>query len=263
MNSEKRISSNIIVLGIICLIILIFAILYNAYKPDDLISRSIKIKKDTLPSVMSTSSSTNLKDYILNANSSTTQEIKVLVVGDTVLDRDVRILINRKGFDSFFSGVRDLVKNADIAVANLEGPFTANTSITTNPKNTELKFTFDPNLAQSLSDLGFDILGLANNHTLNFGQEGLDATRRYIGEAGMVYYGDPNNKDEISVIYTQKNIKVGFIGFHEFSYINFDKVFNEINRLRPLVDVLIVTPHWGVEYEKNRLKNRLNGRIFL
>jgi poly-gamma-glutamate capsule biosynthesis protein CapA/YwtB (metallophosphatase superfamily) len=66
----------------------------------------------------------------------------------------------------------------------------------------------------------------------------------------MLYYGDPNNKDEISIVKVKNGIRVGIIGFHEFSYMNFDKVFVEIEKLRPEVDILIVTPHWGIEYDK-------------
>jgi gamma-polyglutamate biosynthesis protein CapA len=175
---------------------------------------------------------------------------EIVIVGDIMLDRNVRNIIKETGFDEFFKGVKDLISGADLSIGNLEGPFTTYPSVTTNLKNKELKFTFDPAHAPALAQLGFDILGLANNHTLNFGREGLEMTRRYIGSSGMIYYGDPLNKDEISTIVTKNNIAIGLIGFHEFSYINYDKVLNEIVRLRPLVDVLIVTPHWGEEYQK-------------
>lgn len=175
--------------------------------------------------------------------------VSVLIVGDIMLDRNVRNKIKELGLDAFFAGVRDLISDADIAVGNLEGPFTPHESITASLKNKALQFTFDPALVPELSALGFDIFGLANNHTLNFGVKGLQMTREYIRNVGMLYYGEPNNKEEISVVAEKNGIKVGLIGFHEFSYINFDKVMAEIERLRPEVDVLIVTPHWGPEYE--------------
>ena len=175
--------------------------------------------------------------------------LKILVVGDMMLDRNVRNLINQMGFEKFFSGVKNLVQDADIAVANLEGAFTPYPSFTSDLKTKVLQFTFDPALAPALADLGFDVLGLANNHSWNYGREGLEMTRRYIGSSGMFYYGDPNNSSELSTVITKNGITVGFVGFHEFHYINFDKVFLEIARLRPLVDVLIVSPHWGVEYD--------------
>jgi poly-gamma-glutamate synthesis protein (capsule biosynthesis protein) len=182
----------------------------------------------------------------LNSN----QEVSVVVVGDIMLDRNVRNKINESGFDVYVSGVKNLISDADIAVGNLEGPFTNNPSKTASLESKELVFTFDPALAPKLAEAGFDILGLANNHTLNFGQEGLDSTRSILRQAGIFYYGEPNNKDELSVVVEQKGIKVGFVGFHEFSYMNFDRVLAEIDRIRPEVDFLIVSPHWGIEYQK-------------
>lgn len=178
-----------------------------------------------------------------------TQEISIVIVGDIMLDRNVRNKINAMGFDTFFAGVKDLISDADIAVGNLEGPFTPYPSKTASLVSKELTFTFDPALAPKLADLGFDIFGLANNHTLNFGKEGLDMTREYLRKAGIWYYGEPNNKDELSVVIEKNGIKVGFVGFHEFSYINFDKVVSEIDKIRPEVDILIVSPHWGPEYK--------------
>lgn len=172
-----------------------------------------------------------------------------------MLDRNVRNKINTLGFEAFFAGVNDLIADADIAVGNLEGPFTPYESVTASLKNKALQFTFDPALVPEMSALGFDILGLANNHTLNFGVKGLNMTREYLKNAGILYYGDPDNRDEISVVTEKNAIKIGLIGFHEFSYINFAKVMAEIERLRPEVDVMIVTPHWGNEYQSEPSEN--------
>jgi len=184
------------------------------------------------------------------ASDTSPSNVKILFTGDMMLDRNVRNIIDRKGFEYFFGGVKELISSADIAVTNLEGAFTTNTSITASLISKELLFTFDPKLAPKLYDLGFDILGLANNHSYNFGKAGLESTRRYTGGAGMMYYGDPFNKDEISTVITKNGIRIGLVGFHEFYYSNFDNVLTEITRLRKDVDVLIVTPHWGVEYQK-------------
>lgn len=229
--SGEKVNSKIYFLGIICVIILVSSFVYSYKKP-----KKILLNNDEIRTI------------------ATSSEVHILIVGDMMLDRNVRRIIDRESFDSFFHGVRDIVKNADIAVANLEGPFTESQSLFINSKNKSLQFTFDPELAFALSDFGFDILGLANNHTLNFGKSGLETTRRYIGKAGMLYYGDPNNNDEISTIYSINGIKIGFVGFHEFSYSNFNKVLAEITRIRSEVDILIVSPHWGIEYDEKPTK---------
>ncbi len=175
--------------------------------------------------------------------------LSLVVVGDIMLDRNVSNIINRKGFEYFFKGVQELISSADIAIGNLEGPFTSYPSRTTSLQSKELVFTFDPHLAPKLATLGFDAFGLGNNHTLNFGYEGLSMTRSYLNQAGILYYGDPSNKEEVSTIISRNGIRIALIGFHEFSYMNFENVYQEIERMRPFADIVIVTPHWGVEYK--------------
>ncbi len=177
------------------------------------------------------------------------ERVRIVIVGDIMLDRNVRNKISEIGFDKFFSGIKSIISNADIAVGNLEGPITTYESITASLKNKALQFTFDPALTPQLAELGFDVFGLANNHTYNFGREGFSMTKKYLRTSGILYYGDPDNTDEISIVTEKNGIRLGFVGFHEFSYKNYDKVFAEIAWLRPNVDVLIVSPHWGIEYK--------------
>jgi gamma-polyglutamate biosynthesis protein CapA len=180
----------------------------------------------------------------------TSEPLSILVVGDIMLDRNVRNKINEIGFDEFFKDIKDFLMAPDVTIGNLEGPFTSYPSKTASLVSKELVFTFDPALVPKLAEIGFDIFGLANNHTMNFGREGFAMTKQYLMDAGLTYYGDPNNKDGLSVIFEKKGITVGLVGFHEFTYVNFDKVLAEIDRIRPQVDFLIVSPHWGPEYQR-------------
>ncbi len=192
---------------------------------------------------------------IFNNFLSQEKNINIIIVGDMMLDRNVSNVIDKKGFDKYFEGVRDIINNADIAVANLEGPFTDNPSITTSLIDKSLKFTFNPKLIPKLHDLGFDIFGLANNHTMNFGISGFNTTKDYLKKNNILYYGDPNNFTDLSTIIEKNGIVIGFVGFHEFTYINFDRIINEIKILRDKVDILIVSPHWGIEYENEPTNN--------
>ena len=47
---------------------------------------------------------------------------KMLFVGDIMLDRVVAINSERKGVDSLFYKIRDLLTSSDLTVGNLEGP---------------------------------------------------------------------------------------------------------------------------------------------
>lgn len=177
--------------------------------------------------------------------------VKVLFFGDMMLDRKVRLLIEKNGSDYPFSKIGKLFDEADLVVANLEGSFTDNPSKTSDLKGKYLDFTFDPKMAKELRRIGFDILSLANNHSLNFGREGLDSTKKYIKDAKMEYFGDPENSLELSLIKEIRGIKIAFVGFYELYYKNFQNVYTEIKRIKDnsLADIIIVMPHWGVEYQ--------------
>ena len=191
----------------------------------------------------------------IEADTSATSTLNIFVAGDIMLDRNVRNKINKEGFDSVFGDIEKMVQGYDVVVANLEGPMTTNPSLTTSLKSKVLQFTFDPAMAPLLKNAGFTIFGLANNHTDNFGREGLAETRGYLANSNLAYYGDPENATEVATTTTVHGITVAFVGFHQFSEENFPHVFNEIRRLHTLkeqgsVDYIIVSPHWGVEYKK-------------
>lgn len=202
---------------------------------------------------------------------------KILILGDMMFDRGVRSQINSKGFDYVFGPATELFTQYDSVIANLEGPITSFESKTVLPGNKAIpgfQFTFPTNTADALKKSGIDIVSLANNHAYNFGSEGLVQTRTRLADAGVHFFGSPENNTNIAtstcittqtesgkIVRTSSPDKndtpqeiqtcIGFIGWHEFGTKNYQKVFDEIAEMRPKVDYLIVFPHWGVEYEKN------------
>ncbi|MEK9185022.1 MAG: CapA family protein [Patescibacteria group bacterium] len=190
---------------------------------------------------------------VLEGNS---KPVIILAFGDLMLDRGARFYMNKYGSDYPLKNIHELLKNNDIVLANLEGPITSNPSKTINKNNAPLQFTFSTTTALLLKNEGITMLGLANNHTLNFGNAGLKETKKYLMENGLDYFGDPSNTGEISIIKEINGMKIGFVGYHEFSYKNYDKIISEIIRLRSIADFLIVSAHWGIEYNKNYTKDQ-------
>ncbi len=174
----------------------------------------------------------------------------LLSFGDIMLDRQVRLFMNQYGSDYPFARLSRFMSGSDIVYANLEGPITSNPSKTTNLSNKELQFTFDPTSAKLLSRYGVDVVSLANNHTYNFGVDGFVETKKYLTEAKIGYFGNPYNDQDVSFVKDVRGIKIGFVGYHEFYTKDYSKVIAEIKRLDPLVDMLVVAPHWGIEYNK-------------
>lgn len=167
-------------------------------------------------------------------------------VGDIMLDRYVWTKIQSKGTMFPFANIQNRLKGADVVLANLEGPFTSSKkhALTANT----LFFNFDPVMAPILKKVGFTTLLLGNNHTLNQGQAGLDSTRAVLKKNGLEYYGDPKNRSGNTLTKTLNGEKVTFIG-----YDNLDgaitNVVADVRAAHKRGDYVIVTPHWGTEYQ--------------
>ncbi|MBP9701691.1 MAG: CapA family protein [Candidatus Pacebacteria bacterium] len=168
--------------------------------------------------------------------------VTIVMVGDMMFDRHVRKLMDANGIDYPFEKIHF---DADIVVGNLEGTITENQSVA---KNDVLRFTFDPKVADLLKKNNFTAVSLANNHTRDFGYKGYTTTIDFLTKAGIGYFGDWENYDNLSYIKEVKGKKIEFIGFNEFGYRNFERVLSTV--ASSTADYIIVFPHWGVEYEK-------------
>ncbi|HEU5114663.1 MAG TPA: AmmeMemoRadiSam system protein B [Candidatus Paceibacterota bacterium] len=171
----------------------------------------------------------------------------VLAMGDVMLDRAVRRHIENFGSNYPWKIVERFFLGNDVTVANLEGSFTSNPSVSEKDSSI-LHFTFDPSYAPHLAALGFDLFSAANNHAFDFGKKGYEENRSVLAAAGIDSFGSPSNDMNLSFVRTIRGIRVAFIGYHEFYSPNPKPVLDEIARLRSQADFIIVYPHWGVEY---------------
>jgi poly-gamma-glutamate synthesis protein (capsule biosynthesis protein) len=134
-------------------------------------------------------------------------------------------------------------KNADITYINLEAPLFAGC-----PVSPAESFTFcgDARTVDGLTDMGADVVNLANNHLSNYGAEGITATDLLLHQHGMQTSG----LGPVAVI-SVRGLKFGFIGFNGVG-LAIDKTALKagIARARQLADVVVVQFHWGKEYER-------------
>jgi len=186
----------------------------------------------------------------------------LLFVGDIMLDRNVNKKMQTVGAGDYnFPFAKLKLPEADFRIANLEGPVTDNKSVV-NPAN--LQFTFSPKFLVPIKN-NFDVVSLANNHTDNFGRKGLETTKKYLEEEGIKYFGNAYNDQPLAVIIEKNNLKIGLVGYNQLASLGFNEVIKEIKTLRTKVDILIVMPHWGVEYqpEKPSSLQKSQGRQFI
>lgn len=191
-------------------------------------------------------------------------EITSLVfTGDIMMDRGVEnsVLLNADGDFSYLFKNVDFIKEADIAFGNLEGPVSG--------KGQDLgsanSFRFEPESLDALVGAGFDVLSVANNHAGDWSSEAFEDSLKRLSEEGVLAIGGGENGEEaISVKVVEKNgLKIGFLGFSDVgpdwfkageskpgvSVVGDDFGFL-VGQAANQVDVLVVSMHFGEEYEK-------------
>ena len=177
--------------------------------------------------------------------------VRVLFVGDIMLDRNVARTIMSEGPAALFAGTSALLADADLRVGNLEGTITGSSSIA-QKDNSILRFTFDPAQTDAvLAPLHMSSLSLANNHSLDFGQNGYAETRRRLKESGIAAFGHPYNAPgKISTTLLIKDKTICLVGFHSLYDASAADAIAEIQRLRSSCWRVVAFAHWGDEYQE-------------
>ena len=166
----------------------------------------------------------------------------LIATGDIIPARYTDYIIRQQGDDWGYpvAQTADIVSDADITVINLEAPLIDYCPITTEG------FTFcgRPPFTQSLLAAGVDVVTMENNHIGNYGQEGIDETHTVLEAAGLKW------ADRVTpAIVDVRGLTFGFIAFNGvIETIDRQAMVEQIQALRPQVDVLAVAYHWGAEY---------------
>lgn len=176
-------------------------------------------------------------------------------------------------------GIRREIQEADIFMVNQEFPFTVRG---TAAQDKQFTFRVPESRIHILKEMGVDIVTLANNHILDFGQEGLLDSCKALDEAGIARVGGGKDFKEASAVTTiivgQKTI--GFLGMsrvymdaswaagkdHPGVFSTYDTTWplKAIEEARDACDYLVVYVHWGVEREETpKDYQRAMGRAYI
>jgi poly-gamma-glutamate synthesis protein (capsule biosynthesis protein) len=180
--------------------------------------------------------------------------------GDVMLGRLVNEQISTTSYTYPWGDVLALLRDTDLNIINLE------TTLTTSTREVPKVFNYkaDPDKVQSLTEARIDVVNLANNHILDFAEEGLLETITVLDSVGIQHVGAGRNKAEAAkpVILKKKNITLGILGYTDnepgweaqedapgTNYIEIGKgssrVEKEIEKLKGNVDIVILSIHWG------------------
>lgn len=185
--------------------------------------------------------------------------VSVAAVGDVMFGNHTISYIEKYGPVYPFLFTQAILQNADVAFANLEGPFTDSGA------KFDKRFTFKiaPKYATALVEAGFDVVTLANNHILDYGIEGLSNTINTLDSIGVAFCGaglDLQQAREPALI-KKNGIQIAVLGYsmtfpEEFwatdstggtCYPIKKHMKESIQQSDSLADFTIVTFHWGSE----------------
>lgn len=176
------------------------------------------------------------------------QQTTMILTGDVMLGRTVMTTSLDKNDPTYpFSNVADTLKSADLTFINLENPITQGC-----PRHYDgFKFCADPKMIEGLTYSGVDVVTLANNHSKNYGDDGVAQSQKLLSNAGIDSTGTGN-----LVTREVNGTRFGFLGFEKSQQSNPRLTTHErslIIESNKKVDVLIVAMHWGVEYQNKAL----------
>ncbi|HEX7724836.1 MAG TPA: AmmeMemoRadiSam system protein B [Candidatus Paceibacterota bacterium] len=174
--------------------------------------------------------------------------------GDMMFDRTVAVHAEQTGTDSLFKGLERIFLGNHANIANLEGTITTKPSVA-QVDHTILHFTFEPKFADVLSKNHFTVVSQANNHALDFGSAGFVSTQNYLSARGIRFFGSPYNDINLTTPVQINDRTICFVGYHDLYKPDETSAVAAIRSVRPGCGLVIVFPHWGVEYkttENNR-----------
>lgn len=171
-----------------------------------------------------------------------TKLVTLIATGDVIPARGANWPAVKSGnFHYNWEKTADYLKSGDITLINLEAPLMKNCPLTTSG------FTFCGHArhVEGLLFAGVDVANITNNHIGNYGASGIAETKQILEKNNIGWSGF--SRLEIKEI---KGVKFGFLGYNGIgTKINRELLINEIRSARTKTDILVVSVHWGKEYE--------------
>ncbi|WP_219836034.1 CapA family protein [Paenibacillus sp. R14(2021)] len=190
------------------------------------------------------------------------KQVKLSFAGDILLAASVEKLMLKNGFEYPYAKVLKFLNKADFMAANLETPVTLRG---TPAADKQYVYKSSPDALPALKESGIDLVNLANNHSMDQGEEGLLDTIDYLNKAGLANMGA--GRDDIEaykpVIVKANGISVAYIGLsrviptgswkagkaHPGLAESYDptRAVAAIKQAKEQADLVVVMVHWGTE----------------
>jgi poly-gamma-glutamate synthesis protein (capsule biosynthesis protein) len=211
----------------------------------------------------------------MSVSTAANDTVSLVVVGDIMLD-GLPERVMRQGRDPFAS-FAPLFKSADIRIGNLECVISNKGEAEPDKPNV---FRVDPR-AMRYVKRHFDAVGLANNHSGDYGPEAFADMLARLRHAGVGIYGggDDLTQAHQPYIVERKGLRVAVLGYNEFQPRSFEAdhdkpgiAWSEDEQvLRDIAwakgpgraDVLVAVMHWGWEDPSANQRQRGLARLMI
>ncbi len=201
--------------------------------------------------------------------------VSVVFAGDIMLESGPDRAI-RRGRDPF-AGVAHLFKGADIRLGNLECVVATVGSVEPEKPNV---FRVHPRGLKYVKR-HFDAVGLANNHSGDYGPQAFAQMLGLLKGSGLGYYGGGHDLKEAHkpLVLERQGLRIAILGYDEFQPRNFEadhdrpgvawsedeQVVRDIKDARRVwnADVVIPVMHWGWEEPIANARQRALARLMI
>jgi len=191
----------------------------------------------------------------------TVRPLVLTAVGDITPGEAVAPMIASRGSPYPWMHVGPLLRRADLTTGNLEGAITGR-----GEPAADKQFLFrgpEALLTGARAQAGFDVLTVANNHSLDFGPVGLADTIAAARRAGIATVGGGENlvAARFWASFVSGGLRVAFLGYSDVLTTGFaagpstpgvapadvTAIAHDVSSARRINDVVVVFFHWGVE----------------
>lgn len=176
--------------------------------------------------------------------------ITISCAGDCTLGTDVAfggitlpVEAENQGNDYsyFFKNVKDYFETDDLTIVNLEG------TLTDRGDRAKKTFAFrgKPEYTKILTEGSIEAVTVANNHTKDYGDVSFEDTKKYLDEAGVIWFENLNTR-----VVDVKGVKVGLVGLYSLNGSAEKNLSTAVDAIKQGgAEVIVVQVHWGIEGE--------------
>lgn len=186
---------------------------------------------------------------------------ELCAVGDIGLIGKVSEYITAHGKGHPFRHVSETLQKADLSFGNLEMPFSSSFNSHTSNEISR-NFRVPPSYGGILSEAGFDVVSLANNHIMDCGVEGLRETLSTLQrcDVGYVGAGFSDSAARRPFIFAKNGVRLGLLAYATgrdwtagentpgAAALSVQSVLADIESLRARVDIVVISLHFGLMY---------------